>query len=87
VKTIWKFPLKVQQQEIQMPIGAVVLHVEAQYERPCMWALVDPEAATERRVFFTIGTGHRLPIDHVHHVGSYQLQNGAFVGHVFEALQ
>lgn len=81
---VWKFPLAVEDtQTIDIPKGAYLLHVAAQSDVPCLWALVNPEAATEQRTFTTVGTGHPVALNDAY-VGSYQLDEGAFVGHLFE---
>lgn len=87
-QTIWKFSLEVaDRQVIRLPEGAGVLDVQNQHERPCLWALVDPEAEAVERVFYTFGTGHEVKTRGIKYVGSYQLSGGAFVGHVFEAAE
>jgi hypothetical protein len=91
-RTIWKFAIEVTDEfTLEMPIGAEPLHVEtqrvngpnAQYEQPCLWALVDPTAEREQRTFYVHGTGHPVHAD-AEHIGSFLLYGGSFVGHVFE---
>jgi len=87
MKTIWKFPLGVaDEQIIEMPRGAKVLAVQPQHDRVCVWAMVNPNAEKERRTFYIAGTGHLLPdeSDRLRHVGTFQLHGGALVFHVFE---
>lgn len=70
-----------------MPEGAKILAVEAQYEKPCMWALVDPNQETETRHFEVFGTGHPIHYDSRNirkYIGTYQLNNGGLIFHVFE---
>lgn len=87
-KTIWKFKLETKDNNIiQMPKGAKILTVEAQYEKPCMWALVDPNQETETRHFEVFGTGHAIRYDARNirkYIGTYQLNGGSLVFHVFE---
>jgi hypothetical protein len=74
-------------QTVQLPVGAEILCVQAQHGRPCIWALVDGEVSlstVEPRVLFTHGTGHETSPDIGCYIGTYQLESGAFVGHVFE---
>ncbi len=88
-RTIWKFTLTVaDRQVLKLPTGATVLDVQTQHEVPCLWALVDPGADAEERIFYTFGTGHPVAVTggDVRHVGTYQLSGGAFVGHVFEGV-
>ena len=86
--TIWKYEFETKGLvNIEMPIGAEILTVQTQQEKPCMWALVDPEAKKKQRCFEVIGTG--LPIYGGSdikrtHIGTYQLHGGSLVFHVFE---
>ncbi len=83
MKTIWKFPLKVtDEQTLQIPNGAQLLTVQTQGEIPCLWALVDPNAERKPCVVQTYGTGH--PIREVGaYLSTYQMSGGALVFHVF----
>lgn len=53
-----------------------------------VWALVNPEEPTERRPFRLAGTGH--PIDYeaddLRFVGSFQLDGGTLIFHLFEIV-
>ena len=85
--TIWKYTLKTTDaQTISMPANARILSLQTQFGIPCLWVMVDPAAAPEPRQFFTYGTGHKIiePISNLQFVGSYQLDGGALVFHVFE---
>ena len=72
--------------EIQMRKNAHVLSVQTQEEIPCIWAIVDPEAEMEIRKFYLCGTGHPIDIDIPQHryIGTFQLVEGGFIGHLFE---
>ena len=84
-RTIWKYELAVvDEQWIEMPHGAKPLTVAIQYDKPCMWCLVNPQNSEEPVHIITHGTGHPVPLIS-QYIGSYQLANGAFVGHVFTA--
>ena len=85
--TIWKFPLDAEDViELDMPEGAEALHVSTQYGNPCLWARVDPKAPTEKRRFRFAGTGHPLTDDVGRHIGSWLMQGGALVFHLFEMV-
>lgn len=88
MKTIWKFPLKTFAPilEIEMPRNAKVLTVQVQKEIPCIWAIVEPQEKKETRKFRLLGTGHEfdIPIAQVKYIGTFQLQSGGFIGHLFE---
>lgn len=88
-QSIWKFPLVVENKTtLQMPVGSEVLCVQAQAGHlPCLWALVYPEKEKEDRHFELFGTGHPVPNDisiERKYIGTYQLEDGAFVAHLFE---
>jgi hypothetical protein len=83
---VWKQPIPVDGAfELLMPRGARVLTVQVQGTIPCVWMLVDPAAAPERRRFRLAGTGH--PIENaadLDYVGTFQIHGGALVFHLFE---
>lgn len=89
---VWKFTLPVEDTfKLAMPVGATVLTVGTQpgdgEDVPVMWATVDPGATTETRTFHTRGTGHLFTGTEGAYVGTYLLDEGKFVGHVFEAVR
>jgi hypothetical protein len=88
MKSIYKYPLLayVDRQQVQLPVGAEIVHVEQQNGVPTLWALVtsDPLWPTEFRTILFVGTGHTLPGEHHDHIGSYT--EGPFVWHVLELL-
>ena len=82
--TIWKFPIPVEDRfAIEMPRDAEVLHIEAQHNHGWMWARVAPERKLEVRRFLLRGTGHPVDME-CRHLGSFMLNDGALVFHVFE---
>jgi hypothetical protein len=87
MKTIWKYPLEVTDyQNVRMPEGAEILSVADQYGVICVWALVDPEADLENRMFYIFGTGN--PVSETlpwQFVGS--VQQNIFVWHVFAEVK
>ncbi len=86
MKTIWKYELETtDDQWIDMPIGAEPLTVQVQHEVPCLWALVNPQAPLAKVHVRIFGTGHSFVGSVSKYVGTYQLHNGSFVGHVFIA--
>jgi len=87
MKTVFKYPLTVRDYvEIPMPEGAEILAVQTQHGIPCLWARVDTERPDETRHFRISGTGHELSTtdEPLRYVGTFQLQDGIFVGHLFE---
>ena len=82
-REIWKYPLEHgTEQHIRMPKGAEVLTVQIQNDHVCMWAEVSPDEPLEERRFHVIGTGHRMPADAWHYLGT--IQQGPFVWHIYE---
>ncbi len=75
-------------QQIEMPRGATILTVQVQYANPCLWALVAENADTELRTIRVFVTGHDVPRPvSMKYIGTYQLNEGSFIGHVFEEAQ
>lgn len=87
-KRIYKYALRPFSMafEVEMPKDADVLTVQVQYGEPHIWAIVDPDEPPETRGFVLRGTGHGLKGNEGRYVGTFQLEGGAFVGHLFEAL-
>jgi hypothetical protein len=86
-KGIYKYPVPVTASfTLDMPRGAEVLTVQVQHGEPVLWALVDVAASLERREFAVHGTGHEMPEGERRYVGTFQLEGGHFIGHLFEVL-
>jgi hypothetical protein len=83
---VWKFRLNIDDRsELQMPVGAKVLHIAEQQGVARLWALVDPDAPLEFRKFRLAGTGH--PIQNgfaLKHHGSFLMRGDKLVFHLFE---
>lgn len=87
-KRIYKYEIQlIDEFEIEMPEGSIILSVQSQNNFPVMWALVFPDVKTYKRKFKLVGTGRS--IDNwtcLNYVGTFQLDGGAFIGHLFEIL-
>ncbi len=84
MKTIWKFPLKVEdEQTINMPIGAKILCVQMQGNVPTLWAVVDETAAKEPKKIYCHGTGHYINPDATVYLGTVQMLGGGLIFHFF----
>jgi hypothetical protein len=84
----WRIPYEVDF-ALDMPEGAEILTVQTQYqgtsdEQGALWALVDPTATPQKRLFRLVGTGVRGDRPGPY-VGTFQLTGGSLVLHVFEA--
>lgn len=83
MNTMWKYPLRLADgpQSLQMPGGAIPLHVEMQDGAPTFWAYLDSENPLEQRLFIVLGTGYEIPMDAIH-IGT--CMDRCFVWHIFE---
>lgn len=87
MKTIYKYEISPGIESFEMPVGAEVLTVQAQNDKPYLWALVDTtEKAVEMRKFGVYGTGHNMPQEPGEYVGTFQLHGGSLVFHVFDQI-
>lgn len=92
MKTIWKFPTEFERKfTIRMPKGAEILCIQRDEKdnTPCIWAIIDSTAELQERYFELFGAGHELYSDmgiERKYIGTYQYQNGQFVGHLFERI-
>lgn len=89
-KKIYKYPIEIKdKQQLELPVGAEILSVQTQYGEVQMWALVDPNAQKETRMFEVFGTGndvyYDMGVDRVF-ISTIQLEGGALVFHIFERL-
>lgn len=89
---IWKFPLKtIQEQTIKMPSEFEFLALQVQNNRPCIWCVVNPSPEeVEDVTFYTLGTGHNISKevqDNSFYIGTYQLDGGGLVFHVFQKFE
>lgn len=89
MKTIWKYKLNVNDYNaVIIPKGAIPLSVQVQDEVVCLWCLINPdEKENEERLFRMVGTGHLIEDKKLNYIGTFQLYNGGFVGHLFEVLR
>lgn len=83
--TVYKYELQPVTTEVELTVGAQTLCVQLQKGRPCVWVKLDPNAPKIVRRFHIVGTGHTLP-ESCCYVGTFQLEGGALVFHVFEGL-
>jgi hypothetical protein len=87
-KTIHKYQLNTtDNQSLWLPKGAEILTVQTQNDVPCIWALVDTDQHLEERRFEIFGTAHPIQSDigtDRKYIGTYQLNGGDLVFHLFE---
>jgi len=86
METIWKYELEtIDSAQIVMPKERRLLTVQVQRGIPCLWALVDPDSPRETVTIITKGTCHLIYAPVGHYIGTYQLDDGSLIFHVFEA--
>lgn len=86
MRTIHKYLLLPGDQTvIQTYEGAKVLCVQMQHGDPHVWLEVDTQQPLTRKTFRVYGTGHELPsaFGPSYYVGTFQLNNGELVFHVY----
>jgi hypothetical protein len=83
--TVFKYPVKVSDEfDLALPADAHILTVQVQHGTPCMWALVDTEKPLETRHFRLAGTGHPIAQDISRYLGTFQVDGGNLIFHLFE---
>lgn len=73
--------------ELELPVRAQILTVQVQYGKPRIWALGDTEEKFEVRYFELITTGGHYKVDPYkieRYIGTFQMEEGALVFHLFE---
>jgi hypothetical protein len=86
MKAIWKYPIKVAaEQSIEMPIGAEILCVQLQHDIPVLWAKVSPDGWPVKRTIVIHPTGHEFEEYRSRYIGTFQMEGGMYVWHVYEA--
>lgn len=83
VRVIYKFPLQVGENLVEIPKGYAVKYFGSQETNLFIWATLDPEGRKISARFVVLGTGQPIP-DGVYHVASTQV--GPFVWHLFEEV-
>jgi hypothetical protein len=82
---VYKYPMEIKDiVELELPAGAEILHVEAQNDKLCLWALVDPEKPTLYRRIRIAGTGHTIKENIIRYINTFTLYEKALWFHVFE---
>lgn len=85
MKQVWKYQLlSAGLHQISAPIGVEFLSVQVQTGKPCIWALVDPDAKIQTIWLRVAGTGEPIAEMITRFIGTFQLYGGTLVLHVFE---
>ena len=88
IKQVWKYKLDNIHNEIEMPIGSVILTIQKQFYETFIWALVDPTQKNETRVFEIFGTGQDIDLSNtvMKYINTFQDLEGSIILHVFELI-
>lgn len=90
---IWKFQFPVHDFELTVPFGSKILCVQSQRDEPCIWfevpqysvdEMIPENASLERRQFCVQLTGISFEREKMNYIGTFQLNEGRFVGHLYE---
>lgn len=86
--TMWKYPLpEAERFTLDLPHDAQPLTVQCQHGAPCLWVKLDTDAPRFPRTFHLYGTGHPIEPDvSLWFIGTFQLQRGTYVFHLFEEV-
>ena len=92
MRTIWKYKIPLTDKfELHLPVGAEILYVNTQIidceEQYCMWVGVNSEASQEKREFILRGTGHGMPDVTLEYIGSFWVDKGVLIFHLFEVIE
>lgn len=85
-KVIWKYRVPLEDSfSIEMPEGAKTLCVQVQRSEPHIWVEIPTDTKGYiRKIFYLIGTGHRLDMTNLRYIGTFQLPYGNLVFHLYE---
>lgn len=86
---ILKYPIHPSGMQIYLPHGSKILSVQIQKGTPQMWILQNKEGdLLEARNFKVFCTGEPFDIENIkEYIGTFQLEQGAFIGHLFEVKE
>ena len=82
---VWKYPIPFGRVTLDLPRGAVVVHVAAQNDMPTIWVRLDPGAPKVLRMYEVFATGEPVPGDAAY-CGTAHTVGGALVWHIFEVF-
>lgn len=83
-KAMWKYELPVNASiALEVPADFIPLTVQAQFNYGMLWGLCTPAAPVRLRIFHVVATGSAEVKPNWYYVGTFQLDGGNFVYHVF----
>ena len=88
--TVFKYQLPLGDYfKLALPKGARVLTADMQNGQPCLWALINPDNKTEKRLFRFVGTGQMIEdsLKRLEFVATFQMEGGSLTLHIFEVKE
>lgn len=84
-RKVYKYELELGRNDLELPVGAEILHLANQAGRLCLWAKVDESCDNMiHHPIVVVGTGHPLPDAELEHLGTFDVP--PFVWHAFKVL-
>lgn len=84
---IYKYQLYTPVIELVLPKGFKVLCIQVQNYVPYIWILSNLTIeGTETILFHTYGTGRPISQEPTNYIGTFQLEESSYVGHVFQEV-
>ena len=91
LQKVFKYPVPTTDTfTILMPKDAQILTVQVQNPTTgavCMWVLVDVDVPQEFRHFRLVGTGYPILESIIKYIGTFQVNDGQLVFHLFEIVK
>lgn len=83
MRTVYKYPVQPGKFTLHLPRTHEVLSVQVQHGDPFVWVLVDTDAPHVPCSFLVVPTGGDMGSTYWDYVGTFQLEGGALVFHLF----
>lgn len=84
MKTIQKLQIKMfGQTEVKIPRGSSFLDIQILHRDLVAWVFIDPNAPIEECLLTMFMDGENMPDYPGYYLGTFQLDDGTFVGHIF----
>ena len=84
MRIIYKYPLALGLNSVNLPLESEVVHIAEQYGQLQMWVEQDPNRPVLSRQFVIYATGQYIYNNTEHHLATVLV--GDFVWHVYEVL-
>lgn len=88
MRTIYKQDLSLtDDQYIEVPVGAKLLHIDIQNQKPCIWYECESKNVLKKLRILCFGTGREIPYtNNLRYIGTVLVASGNGVFHFYEEL-